>query len=257
MVKPTKKRSLTSSALRLSAASSLSSASCSASRSTSGSGTAGSMSAQLDPVPVAAGFHGVLVPCLVHEYPPHRFGRRGEEVPAAVPRGLPLPPTDCRRGGDMPHARGLSLATFAPASRGPASGPRAVAARRRPAAGAAPRPSDRPVRWPKGCGSLRSSALPLEPVALNLACGRRLRPLLDTRFIAGRQPESRQFAAVEPTIRADRLGARCIHLTTDGISTVIWVPLLCGAERAPTPGAAWRPRPRSYSPLSADQATAV
>ena len=70
---------------------------------------------ELDPLPVAAGFRGSLVPCLIHEYSPHRFGGRGEEMPSAVPRRrLRLRRSPTKRS--TPHAREPSLATFAPAS---------------------------------------------------------------------------------------------------------------------------------------------
>ena len=71
---------------------------------------------------------------------PRRRNGRGCSTPA------PLPPANRQPGGDTPHAREPSPATFAPASPAEASGPRAVAIRRRPVARAAPPPWDRPVR---------------------------------------------------------------------------------------------------------------
>ena len=62
----------------------------------------------------------------------------------------------CRRAGGTPRGPGPWPGASGRASPAPASGRRACAAPRRPAAGVARPPGGRPARSPRGCGSRRS-----------------------------------------------------------------------------------------------------
>ena len=78
---------------------------------------------------------------LLDQNPPHRLGGRRKEVPATVPvlDLAPYPPAGC-----TPHAPAPWPAASGPAFPGPSWQRPASAVPRRPAAGAARRPTDRP-----------------------------------------------------------------------------------------------------------------
>src|SRR5262249_27019098 len=108
----------------------------------------------------AAAFEALAVASAVDQDSPHGLGRGREKMAPAVPgfRWLVVgrwrvvaAKTKVGLGNE-----GGWLQSLARAVRGPVSGRRAGAARRRPVAGAAPRRTGRPARWRSGSASPRS-----------------------------------------------------------------------------------------------------